>query len=436
MKIRSANEQDLAEIAGWFSTETEAKNWGGPSIHFPVILEQLKIDIQWDVADSYALIDESGNLLGFAQAFNKYGYKHLGRIAISPEMRGEKLGHKLMTALLNSIGNDDLSFSLFVHQDNIPAKNLYDSLGFEIQPYPEGKPEVKDSLFMVKKNTQQILLRDGRRLSYAEYGDPQGAPIFLFHGIPGSRFLRHPDDSLTRACNVRLIVPDRPGMGCSDFKPGRTVLDWPADVQDLADTLGIERFSVAGFSGGGPYAAACGFAIPHRLKNVGLISGVGPTDAPDVLVGMLSSNRMGYKVGRWMPWIFWRFIFNFYYRDICHHPEKLAKMTEEEPAADQAIFIETGIQQILIKTFAEAFRQGTLGAARDGWLLARPWEFKLMDISVPVFLWQGEADVVVTPAMGKYMAARIPRCYARFLPGEGHLMFITNWQEILSALTN
>ena len=62
MKIRPANEQDLAELSDWFLTESEARNWGGPSIHFPLSLEQLKIDIEWDVADSYALVDEGGNL--------------------------------------------------------------------------------------------------------------------------------------------------------------------------------------------------------------------------------------------------------------------------------------------------------------------------------------------------------------------------------------
>ena len=151
MKIRPANEQDLTELSGWFLTESEAKNWGGPSIHFPMCQEQLKIDIEWNVADSYALIDDYNNLLGFAQAFDKFGYKHLGRIAISPEMRGKKLGYKLMAALLNSTAVDGMSFSLFVYKDNIPARKLYDSLGFVGQAYPDGQPEIEGCLFMVKK---------------------------------------------------------------------------------------------------------------------------------------------------------------------------------------------------------------------------------------------------------------------------------------------
>jgi ribosomal protein S18 acetylase RimI-like enzyme len=151
VKIRPANEQDLVELVGWFLTETEAKNWGGPSIHFPLSLEQLKIDIKWDVADSYSLIDEGGNLLGFAQAFNKFGHKHLGRIAVSPEMRGKKTGFDFLTTLMNSTVIDGVSFSLFVYEDNIPAKSLYDSLGFVVQAYPDGQPEKEGCVFMVKR---------------------------------------------------------------------------------------------------------------------------------------------------------------------------------------------------------------------------------------------------------------------------------------------
>lgn len=151
MKIRLANEQDLEELIDWFLTETDAKKWGGPSIHFPLNLEQLKNDIEWDVADSFSLIGEDGNLLGFAQTFNKFGYKHLGRIVVSPKMRGRKLGYKLMAVLLDSVGKNDVNFSLFVYEDNIIAKRLYESIGFKAQAHPEEQPEIVNCIFMVKE---------------------------------------------------------------------------------------------------------------------------------------------------------------------------------------------------------------------------------------------------------------------------------------------
>ena len=67
---------------------------------------------------------------------------------------------------------------------------------------------------------------------------------------------------------MRLVVPNRPGIGGSAFLPNRRILDWFSDVLTLADTLGIERFAVAGVSGGGPYALACALSIPQRLTAV------------------------------------------------------------------------------------------------------------------------------------------------------------------------
>ncbi len=92
------------------------------------------------------------------------------------------------------------------------------------------------------------------------------------------------------------------------------------------------------------------------------------------------------------------------------------------------------MQRIFVENFAEAFRQGTVGPAWEGWLLSRPWGFRLERVAVPVYLWQGEADVAVTPVMGRYMAHKVPNCRARFLPDEGHLVLITHWREILEEL--
>src|SRR5438874_7114623 len=97
---------------------------------------------------------------------------------------------------------------------------------------------------------QTIRLRDGRLLAYAEFGDPSGIPLIFCHGWGDSRLTRHPDDTRTAALGVRLITIDRPVFGRSTFQPRRMLLDWPADVVQLADTLELERFALLGHSGG------------------------------------------------------------------------------------------------------------------------------------------------------------------------------------------
>ncbi len=152
MKIKQANEEDLSQISGWFSTEAEATRWGGPSIPFPLDLEKLKVAISWNDTDSYAFINQTGHLIGFAQVFHRFGYKHLGRIVISPNMRGKGIGYKLMNTLIESTANDGLDYSLFVYGNNSPAKKLYENLGFLAHDYPDKIDHIEGCLFMVKHN--------------------------------------------------------------------------------------------------------------------------------------------------------------------------------------------------------------------------------------------------------------------------------------------
>src|SRR5436190_10650714 len=138
---------------------------------------------------------------------------------------------------------------------------------------------------MTSSEWREIKLRDGRVLAYAEYGSPGGLPIIHCHGTPSSRVEGDLifDAAIAAELGVRIIVPDRPGMGRSDFQPGRRIVDWPNDVLELAAALGLDRFAVLGESGGSPYAAACAALIPARVRALGLLGGVAPFDAPGVL---------------------------------------------------------------------------------------------------------------------------------------------------------
>jgi pimeloyl-ACP methyl ester carboxylesterase len=141
---------------------------------------------------------------------------------------------------------------------------------------------------MVADNTSKtIRLKDGRLLGYAEYGAPEGKPVFYCHGFPSSR-LDWPifdSDAIATRLNARIIAADRPGTGLSDFKSGRQILDWPDDVIELADALQVDRFAMLGISGGGPYAEACALKIPRRLTATAIVCGMGPSEAPGAKEG-------------------------------------------------------------------------------------------------------------------------------------------------------
>ncbi len=122
----------------------------------------------------------------------------------------------------------------------------------------------------------KVTLRDGRTLAYMDRGPRTGTPVLYFHGFQGSRLERVPDiDAILTRLNVRLITPDRPGIGLSTPAHARTVVGWVGDVRQLTDqVLGPgQAFSILGFSAGATYALACG-QLPG-LRAMTLVSGMG-----------------------------------------------------------------------------------------------------------------------------------------------------------------
>src|SRR5688500_3443918 len=126
----------------------------------------------------------------------------------------------------------------------------------------------------------EILTINHRRFGIHQYGIEQGFPVFYFHGFPGSRLdgVSLNFDNQAKNANCRVIAVDRPGVGFSDYVDDRKLLDYADDVIRIADNLNINNFSVAGFSGGGPYALSVAFTVPERVQSVAFMSGMGPMD--------------------------------------------------------------------------------------------------------------------------------------------------------------
>jgi pimeloyl-ACP methyl ester carboxylesterase len=279
----------------------------------------------------------------------------------------------------------------------------------------------------------QLTLRDGRRLGYAQYGRPHGEPILYFHGHPGSRLEASLAHEAASASGFRVIALDRPGCGLSDFQPGRAITDWPADVEEAADALGISTFSVAGGSGGGPYALACAWRLPGRVVRAAVISGVGPFQVPGITKGMRWQNRVFFPLAARWPALA-STLMRSMRRNVISRPERtLDALARAMSPADAEIVHRPDVRPLLIADITEAFRQGAGGAAQDMVLLGSPWGFSLREIKQEVFLWQGEADTLVPPAMGRYQAEQIPRSHATTIPGAGHLLIVDRMPDLMGA---
>jgi pimeloyl-ACP methyl ester carboxylesterase len=279
----------------------------------------------------------------------------------------------------------------------------------------------------------RVTLADGRTLAYVERGEPDGYPVVFHHGTPGSRHGHHPDPDVYRG--IRFFTVDRPGYGLSDPLPGRRVADVAADVSELADHLGLERFAVFGASGGGPHALACAALLSDRVDRALVMVGAAPSDDPefDFVAGMADVNVTEFGAALegeealavvLAPWV----------EQVAEDPEgMLDRLAEELPDYDREVVSRPEIRAEILASFGESVRQGARGWIDDDLAFASPWGFDLADVRGEVRLLQGELDVLVPRAHCEYLADKLPRATFELVPGAGHMLF-DHWPDALTRL--
>ena len=282
-----------------------------------------------------------------------------------------------------------------------------------------------------------IRLRDGRSMGLASVGWDEGFPIIHCHGSGSSRLEVELFAAQAEHLGVRLIGLDRPGVGRSDPKPGYRLLDWPDDVAEVADHLGIERFSAEGLSAGGPYALACAAKIPQRLTTCGLISTIAPPD-------LMSKTGTGVMRAMWriaphvprLLLLYARLVQRLTGSDAASTEKYLARYAARLGEADQQLLSNPEIRGPIAQVMAESFRQGAQGNLEVVVTETRPWGFQVEQLAFErVFLWHGEQDRIAPVAPVRLLAQRLPHCTATFYSDEGHFSTMAHHaQEIFHLL--
>jgi len=259
--------------------------------------------------------------------------------------------------------------------------------------------------------------------------------LLYFHGFPSSRLEARLGDAEGAARGVRLIAPDRPGFGRSDFQKGRGLLDWPEDVEVLARVLGLDRFAVAGVSGGGPYALAVAYRFPRRVTAAGIVAGLPPLDRPESLASMSWLHRLVLDLASKSHMVA-RALLRIYASWLVRRPEAvLSILSAGAPPADRAVLARPAIREAVLNAFREGFRWGSRGCLVDLEIFRKPWGFSLEEIETPVHLWHGERDATIPASLGRVQAEALRECAAVFHPEEGHFSLpINRMGEILEAL--
>jgi pimeloyl-ACP methyl ester carboxylesterase len=285
-----------------------------------------------------------------------------------------------------------------------------------------------------------VTLPDGRRLAYTEWGDPDGKPVLHFHGTPGSR-LWCPDEAATAAAHVRLIAPDRPGFGRSDPLEGRTLGDWPRDVEALADALRISSFAVVGVSAGAAYSAACAALIPGRLRGVAIVSSRALTkynwaERPYAVEEWSPEERLQFDLAQDDPAAAANLAAKQFADDVGPleaFPELVHKMLQAADG-DRWFFDDASRTALFDAHIRETWRQGLDSIKWELIDMFQPWGFRLADIRVPVTVFHGSQDPRVTQEQIDFQMSTIPNCSLVIWPDAGHLGFVKHWKDILDAV--
>ncbi len=278
-----------------------------------------------------------------------------------------------------------------------------------------------------------LRLEDGRELAFAELGDSSGTPVFAFHGTPGSHRMFELMHGDALRLGVRLIAPDRPGYGASDYQPDRRLVDWPRDVAAIADFLGLASFGVFGVSGGGPHAAVSAHALGPRLLGCAIVCGIGETLTSEDARGMNPLNRLFSRLARISTHLVWP-LFALTTLAMRLFPEPMWRgMVKSLPAPDRRVMERPEVRAGFVEESRRASRSTARATAQDFALFTRPWGFRLEDVATRVDVFCGELDLNVPVAHGRRQADRIPNAKLHHFPEEGHLLVFDRADEILLA---
>eukprot|EP01124_Arcella_intermedia_P011017 TRINITY_DN17516_c0_g1_i1.p1 TRINITY_DN17516_c0_g1~~TRINITY_DN17516_c0_g1_i1.p1 ORF type:complete len:263 (-),score=32.84 TRINITY_DN17516_c0_g1_i1:3-791(-) len=260
--------------------------------------------------------------------------------------------------------------------------------------------------------------------------------------MPASRLFSHPDaEEILGLISVRLITPDRPGIGRSSPNPGRTLLDWADDIEQLLAHLKIHKFAVSGHSAGASHAFAVAYKFPERVTRVGSIGGAlfpssfgesaKDVEWVDIYEGMRSMNKMIAVLGAdydWLLSVLWKVSsgliidVNNTLKDISSHPS-------------ESLLSDPKWAQHFYAAFLESYHQGTLSHLEELALIPKPWGFRLDDIQPPASIWYAAQDASVSLAMSQYMHKHLPRSDLHLIQQQGHWsLWGTHFQRILEEL--
>jgi len=281
---------------------------------------------------------------------------------------------------------------------------------------------------------RELKLPDGRTVGYCEFGDPKGRPVLALHGTPGSRLKYSNTHERAAQRGLRLIAFDRWGYGLSSPRSGVSLAAFGQDMVQAVSQLGLERVSVTGISGGGPFAVATAAALGDRAIALALVAPVGPIRGLVRAPTLSLFHALCFNVMPRIPGVIGG-AFGLYRVGLATAPHfSMWLALSRSTAVDRAAIRDDDTRARLIDTFRSGLAPGVAGPRSDMALFGRPWGLDLSAVSTPTRLWIGTADRNVPLAAVRILAAELPNAELIEVAGAGHLWVSQNADVVLDWL--
>ena len=277
----------------------------------------------------------------------------------------------------------------------------------------------------VPEDVKFAVLPDGRRLSYAEFGDPAGFPFFYCHSSGSTRLEATPFHREAKNAKFRLIAFDRPGLGYSDFVRGGGQAGFAQDLLNLADGIGCSKFGLLCSGGGTSLALAAACWHPDRIS---LVLGLSFSSSP---LGILQSSPAFIRALALVALGLYSGVMQKRYA--CNPMRYLERLRETVCYTDKRVLRDPLVLEMLSKDVQESVRQGSRGFVHDVSRNFERWEFDPQKVSVPVHLWQGTADTLVARNGSTAVVNMLQNVILHKVTSRGHFFHFRFMDEIFAV---
>lgn len=359
--------------------------------------------------------------------------------------------HMVLRGLIHGKSIKEIAEKLFISENTVKShlKAIFAKTGTNSQTAVvrlilTHEAQILDSYFeseielandsMAHSNEREVILSEGHKIAYCEYGPADGRPLLVFHSGFGCR-LSIPKDyqDACKRTHRRIIIADRPGRGKTPYIKGHPK-GWNDRVGEFIDILGLGQYDLLGSVLGCQMAINfAANAADERLEKIILCSPVviNERSHTQFLTGILSPSA---RLVRASP-RFAREIYELWLKSVTLNLDNhyLSMLESSCGSKEKELFKSNGTFELMVDVFRESARHSLKGISREMVRCITPMNLDLKRITVPVDIWYGSEDKRLSLEGVNAIAGDIPNHRLHVREGYSEHIYYSLFEEIIRA---